>query len=362
MQDANGVFAQDYAEARGKFVAAAASAGATMQSYDNPAPGPRGETLATDTAWLGPEDAGRLLVLISATHGVEGFCGSAAQIDWLRQPELPKGCAALLIHAINPYGFAWLRRVSEEGVDLNRNFIDFSRPPPENAGYDALADAILPADLTPETLANCMARLAAYEKAHGRTAFEEALSAGQYRHPLGLFYGGTGPTWSRRTTETIISHRRLAGRQRVAVIDLHTGLGPYGYGEPICDHAPGSTGARLARCWYGESLTEPALGTSSSVAKFGLADYGWQQLVGDSLVYIALEFGTYPFARMLAALRADHWLHLRGDPDWSSAQTRRIKADIRKYFYPDTADWKEMVLFRARQVIAQALAGLRQEN
>ena len=78
-----------------------------------------------------------LLVTISATHGVEGFCGSGAQVDWLTlggPEQLPAGVAALMVHAINPHGFAWLRRVTEEGVDLNRNFVDFTAPLPENAG------------------------------------------------------------------------------------------------------------------------------------------------------------------------------------------------------------------------------------
>jgi hypothetical protein len=35
-----------------------------------------------------------------------------------------------------------------------------------------------------------------------------------------------------------------------------------------------------------------------------------------------------------------------------------IKRDIRLHFAPLTIDWQEMVLFRARQVIRQAIAGV----
>jgi hypothetical protein len=31
---------------------------------------------------------------------------------------------------------------------------------------------------------------------------------------------------------------------------------------------------------------------------------------------------------------------------------------MHRTFFPDTADWREMVLFRSRQVLGQALAGL----
>ena len=57
-------------------------------------------------------------------------------------------------------------------------------------------------------------------------------------------------------------------------------------------------------------------------------------------------------------LRQDYWLHMYGKPDWHGEETRRIKADIRKRYYPDTDDWRQMVLFRSRQIIKQALAGL----
>lgn len=144
----------------------------------------------------------------------------------------------------------------------------------------------------------------------------------------------------------------------MGLLDFHTGLGPFGYGEPICDHQPGSSAVQLARDWYGDSVTEPALGTSSSVVKFGLSDYGWQRQVGEPLLFIALEFGTFDVNHLLQVLRADHWLHRHGLPGWRQARTRAVKAAIRRHFYPATADWQQMVISRSRRCIGQALAGL----
>ena len=76
-------FADEYGDARHLFLDAATAAGASLTAWENPLRGPHGEPLTTDVAWLGPEDAGRVLVLVSATHGVEGFCGSGVQVDWL---------------------------------------------------------------------------------------------------------------------------------------------------------------------------------------------------------------------------------------------------------------------------------------
>jgi len=333
-----------------------------VTTYSHPLAGPQGEALATDTAWLGPDDAQSVLVLISATHGVEGFCGSAVQIDFLsRSKMLPAGLAVLLVHAINPHGFAWLRRVTEDGVDLNRNYVNYSHMLPINEGYDELAMAIVPASLDSRSLQQSDECLAVYLATHGQEAYEKALSAGQYGHPHGLFYGGLAPTWSRITSEKIISGFGLAKRKRVALIDLHTGIGPFAYGEPICDHPPGSTGVRLARLWYGDSVTEPALGNSISVAKHGLSDYGWMQRIGEPLVFIALEFGTCSFDNMMHVLRADHWLHAQGIVDWSDPDTRTIKEAIRNHFYPATPDWQAKVIGRSRQCIEQALSGLAAE-
>jgi len=130
-------FSLDYQTARAKFLAAARDAGAALEAILHPERGPDGGDLATDVALIGSREAESVLVMISATHGVEGFCGSGAQVDWLRREEyraLPGGTAVLMVHAINPYGFAWLRRVTNENVDLNRNWIDFDAPRPQNPG------------------------------------------------------------------------------------------------------------------------------------------------------------------------------------------------------------------------------------
>lgn len=354
-------FAADFGEARRCFLDACARAGLRVESHRHPLSGPDGTELACDVAWAGPRAARRVLVVVSGTHGAEGFCGSAIQVDWLLSggaDRLPDGCAVLLIHAINPHGFAWIRRVTEDGVDLNRNFVDFSLPLPANPGYAELADALVPPALEGPAFAAANAALQAYRESLGQRAYEQAFSGGQYTHPRGLFYGGAGPTWSRTTLEDIATDYDIGGRASLCVLDLHTGLGPFGHGELICDHAPGSPPVEIARGWFGDSVTEPALGTSSSVPKVGLVDYFWHGLVGESGCMLTLEFGTRPLDEVVEALRADHWLHAQGPVDWDAAQTRAIKARMKSTFCPDGPEWREMVLFRGRQVIRQALNGL----
>ncbi|OIQ00059.1 MAG: hypothetical protein AUK35_05355 [Zetaproteobacteria bacterium CG2_30_46_52] len=357
------VFSEDYQQARQAFLSAAKASGGALESFKHNLSCPKGLPLFTDVLWLGKDDAKTVLLMLSATHGVEGFSGSAAQIDFLNTYScggltLPSDVAVLLIHALNPHGFAWLRRVDEAGIDLNRNYVDFSKSLPINAGYAQLANVLVPCSLDAATLQTCETKLQAYKDSFGEVAYEKALSAGQYAFPEGLFYGGQAPCWSRLLCEQMIEKFSFKQRVCVAVIDFHTGLGPFGYGEPICEHLPNTQGNALARLWYGDSLTEPALGTSTSVAKTGLSDDGWITMLGDKLVFIALEFGTYDFENMKQVLRADHWLHAQGKVDWQDPVTQTIKANIRSHFYPATSDWEEMVLIRSRECIQQAIAGI----
>lgn len=361
LQSVHRSFADSYSEARRKFLLAAEFSGAFIASYRNPNEGPEGEELVCDCAWIGPKNAAKVLVTISATHGVEGFCGSGAQVDWLLgADEATSGgeTAALHIHAINPHGFAWQRRVTEEGCDLNRNYVDFAQPLPENPGHDELVDALVPASLDQETLAAAAEKIRDFRAAHGEKAFQTARKAGQYRHAHSMFFGGFGPSWARLTLERIISEFGLPGRALVGVVDYHTGLGPFGYGEPICAHGPHSLGMTRVMEMYGQSVGVPELGTSSSIPLHGTSRELWDALLGDRYTYVALEYGTYSQDRGLIALREDHWLHNQGPVDWTAAETRRIKRQIRDHYFPDMDDWKEMVLWRSRQILRQTLSGI----
>jgi hypothetical protein len=352
-------FSADYEQARAKFRQAAAEAGGALAAMIHPERGPSGGELATDVAWFGPKDAPAVLVMISGTHGVEGFCGSGAQVDWLRRggaQALPAGVAVLMIHAVNPYGFAWLRRVTHENVDLNRNWIDFSQPLPANPGYAELADAICPTAWTPEAQAASFQVLGGFIAAKGMAAMQQAVSGGQYSHPKGVFFGGASPTWS-RTTQTSIFEQYLGQAGRIGIIDYHTGLGPWGYGEQIITDLVGSPGYDRARRWYGAAVTSPSSGTSTSADIVGDGLAAAPILLGHAEVTgMALEVGAQETMTVLNALRADAWLHAYGDP--ASEPGRAIKAQIRDAFFGDADDWKGMVAGQSLLAVRQALAGL----
>ena len=355
-------FSDDYAGARTTFLSAATAAGAQLASHvlpDGSRPGrePQGGSLVTDVAWLGPRSAESVLMLVSGTHGIEGHAGSACQASLLAQG-LPGDAdtATLLVHALNPYGFARGRRVNEDNVDLNRNFVNHAAPP-HNPGYDEVHDALVPADWTGQERAAADQRLAGYLKANGARALQTAVTQGQYRHPDGLFYGGTAPAWS-NTVLTAIAADYLAGCRQVAYIDLHTGLGDFAIGEPIFRGGLDPGAMRRARDWYGAALTVSQDGTSSSTPIVGntAAAIAASLRQDQVLTAITLEFGTLPPAAVLTALRADNWLHLQDAPD--PELVRQIGRQMRDAFYPADPTWRTAVITRASEVADQALAGL----
>ena len=247
--------------------------------------------------------------------------------------------------------------MDHENVDLNRNHIDHRRPRPANPGYELLKDAICPAAWTAEARQAAGARLAAYAARHGTMALRTAVSGGQYSHAEGLFFGGHAPCWSARRLAEIAA--RHAGRARhVAVIDYHTGLGPYGHGELISDHGPAEPGHARLLAWLGAGeVTSTADGSAVSAPLTGTNARGLERACPRATFTMATaEFGTRPMVEVLDSLRADGWLHHHGEV--ASDEGRAIKAEIRRCFYPDADDWKRMVWRRAAAVERAMIAGL----
>ena len=52
LQAARTCFPKDFADSRKRFVAAAKALKASIKTYPNASPGPKGEALSTDVAWL----------------------------------------------------------------------------------------------------------------------------------------------------------------------------------------------------------------------------------------------------------------------------------------------------------------------
>jgi hypothetical protein len=357
------VFSQSYAQAREKFLDAARKQGISIQSKLHPEQGREGEELAMDVARDGGASADKLLIVSSGCHGVEGFCGSGVQIAALqdtawRDHARERGVAVVYVHALNPYGFSHLRRVTQENVDLNRNFQDFSKPLPVNEAYRELHPLVQPEQWPPSQAH--MGAIMQYVAGHGEAAFQAAISRGQYEFPDGMFFGGTAPTWSNLTLREVLrEHGHRAAR--IAWIDIHTGLGPSGVGERIFAGRDDAATLSRARSWWGGAGATPVTsiydGSSTSALLTGMMFSAvYDECPQAQYTGIALEYGTVPVMQMIQTMLGEHWLHLH--PAAPPALAAHIKQQMKAVFFTDTDQWKQRVLEQAREALFQAVDGL----
>ena len=150
----------------------------------------------------------------------------------------------------------------------------------------------------------------------------------------------------------------LASAKRIGLIDIHTGLGPYGFGDRLLPFAPDDPVSLRAQDWFGGDCTDTPAGAHVNVADLhGVSLPAVRdRLDTDIFVGIALEYGTVPTPDVRLAVRADNWLHLHGQLD--SPKGRAIKQQIRAAFYPDSRDWKLQVWERAEETVRLMYRGL----
>ena len=351
---ASPVLSPTFPIARAAFLEAAGAAGAALTTFEHPLTGPEGEALAVDVAELGPADAATVVLVVSATHGVEGYCGSALQTHWLAHHagERPADIRVVHVHALNPFGMAWVRRVNEDNVDLNRNFIDWSQPAPRNDDYDGIADIVVPDDWSDETQQRTLLELLGRVEEWGYPKMQSVVSGGQYAHPKGVFYGGTGPVWSHRFLRDWCA-ANLGAAQRVIIIDLHTGLGPWGHGELIASAAPGDPLFDRAAALWPDSKSMLAGDSVSAVLAGDWLNVSDQLAPHAEVTPICIEYGTVDGITVLQSLRADAWLHGYGDAAGPDAPP--IRAQVRAAFADDDPAWIATCWPRFHEVLSAAL-------
>jgi hypothetical protein len=353
-------YALDYVAARQTFCDVAAQAGARLTRYPHPRfKGADGEPLSADVAVFGHPDAPRRLLIISATHGLEGFSGSAGQVAWIKADgakALPDDVAVVMVHAINPWGFAELSRTTENNVDLNRNFIDFSQPVPANPAYAELHPKMLAEEWSMASQAAAQQAMDDFAAEHGQDALFDCLARGQYSHPEGLNYGGAEREWSNLLLEQIVQDH-LQGAQKVALIDWHTGIGEYGEPFFLCFNPEGGEEHAQAVRWWGEKRIQGQQPHGRARPKYqGLLFYGLQQFLGDvPMCGAVIEFGTRGW-HMRRLLRLDLWLKFKADR--SQARYAMHRADLLDAFCPVDQIWRDATVRHSLEITRQAVQGL----
>jgi hypothetical protein len=360
-------FSTDYATARDRFRQAALRLGWQLEANAIDARGPRGEELTIDVACSSAGDPGRVLVLSSGVHGVEGFFGSAVQLALLEQwaATSAPSIKCVFLHALNPYGFAWLRRCNEDNVDPNRNFlVNHERFEGAHARYaqlDPFLNPTRPSSLWEPFTLQALPLIVRY----GVPALRQAIAEGQYDYPRGLFFGGSGPS---QAQQLLTEHlpRWLVGSQNVVHLDFHTGLGSRGACKLLIDYSLTERQRSRLTDWFGagsflvvSGFSRTSNANSSGVsyeAKGGFGRWCVSRGLAPDYLFAYAEFGTYSPIQMLAGLRAENQAHHWGDR--SARTTVRAKERLKELFCPADSGWRSRGLEHGVHLAHRALRGL----
>ena len=353
-------FSVDYLAAVKKFRNAINARKGALYTYQHPtAKGPNGETLSVDVGVLGDENAKKAMIVISGTHGLEGLCGSAAQIGWLRSKgagPLPADMKMIFIHTINPWGVAHGSRTTENNVDLNRNFIDFTAPLPENPKFADLHEACSPTTWTNQSIATLTEALQAFAQQHGEDGLFDTMARGQYDYRDGINYGGHQREWSNLILQQIIeAHADKV--EKAGLIDWHTGLGECGEPFFLCFNDKESDLFERACTWWGHDrvVDQKPMGLEQPDYT-GLVFQGTQHfLKGAQMCGAVVEFGTRG-PGMFTILQLDRWLKFEGAR--GSELFAMLHADLKDAFLPVETSWRYGVLEEAITITQLAVDGV----
>ena len=369
-------FSNTYTQARKRFKDRAAKVGATITSYRINSS--YGDDYTIDVVILGKDNA-PTLVISSGVHGVEGFFGSAVQLalfERIHEGILSSGIRFVFIHAVNPFGFSHLRRVNEDNIDLNRNFLkqeETYKGAPE--GYHKLNRLLNPK--SPPSYLEPFNLIAAYHIlkkgwqsrkpsesinikkiwGKGKKFIKQAVAAGQYEYPDGLFYGGKGPSQSMKIVQEHCE-KWIGSSQSIVHVDFHTGLGQFGNYKLLVNEKANSPHFTWYYDNFGPEFVESM--ARSTIAYQGKGLFGtWMQNHFKSKAYrfFVAEFGTYKDIKILKTLRKENRAHHYSAMDSSDYKLSRKK--LKEVFCPPNISWRNKVIKSGLDIIDQAAKGLK---
>jgi hypothetical protein len=305
------------------------------------------------------KESKQLVFLSTGLHGIEGYVGAAVVKlfvkEYLRHLN-PADTGLFLVHAINPWGMKHRRRVNENNVDLNRNFIfEQSNEAKElNRAYDR-AHSFLNPKKPLKSASNPFFYLKLFNQilCMGPANFREAVLYGQYRYPQGLYYGGSG---FERSTEVLskLFQEAASSCERFLLIDMHSGYGPR-YQMTLVNSLYEKRASADLQAAFNYPLVAKTDLDEFYPMQGDMVDYLYQvmesQFPGKYFYATSFEFGTLgsSFGAVVKSLKAMINENQASQYGAVSDQVAvRARHDFCELFYPADRKWREKVMQDAR--------------
>ncbi|MFZ5822375.1 MAG: M14 family metallopeptidase [Chloroflexota bacterium] len=323
--------------------------------------------LSIDWMWAEPPRKETLVILSTGEHGIEGYVGAAMLKIFIEEfaPRLdPEATGLLLVHAINPWGMEHRRKVNENSVDPNRNFIfDGNFDPAINPDYKALDFLLTPRrpvrSFALENL-SFWGRVLRALLTLGIGRVSTATLLGQYHTPDGFFYGGTKHEES-ATVLMDLYRRALADYEQVIQMDMHTGYGPRYQMSVIVPPVETISSAEFSRR-FDYPLVQKIDASEFYAISGDMGEYIYRlreaQFPGKRLFACGFEFGTFGESllariRSLRAMVLENQLHWHGAV--SKAAEQAVRREFEELYFPAEPRWRQKALQDGRQAFAGIL-------
>lgn len=310
----------------------------------------------------------RLLIVTTGEHGIEAYVGSAVMqvmIDEFLHRLHPGTTGLLLVHAINPWGMKYRRRVNSQNVDLNRNFlwseaapgIDTGYEPAYNPYYDRLSHLLNPQ----KPVRNQMISKAGFAYRMLRSLLGNGPSVvwnysvmGQYHEPRGIYYGGSQ---LEEETQVLVDlfRRQIQSYRQILFLDMHTGCGPRYQMSLVNSSIEPRESAKLAAEFHYPAVLKANKEEFYEI-QGDMLDYLYhlvfEEFPDTGLYATAFEFGTFGNS-WLAELRDLRITILENQLYWYGSHSDKTRAWIgREYeqlYFPSESKWRAKAIIDARR-------------
>ncbi len=307
----------------------------------------------------------RLLILTSAIHGIEGYVGSAVQqmfMAELIEKANISDMGVLLIHGMNPYGFKYKRRVTENNVDLNRNSSnDSSLFKNNNDGYSDLYSMLNPkGEVSLTSFNNIFFQVNAIKKIvqHSMKTLRQAVLQGQYQYQEGLYFGGNELEPSIKIITPVL--KQITEKYGIVFnIDLHTGYGERGtlhlFPNPIKDK---KLKTDIETIFSGNRI-DWGDGDDFYTVTGDFTSYIGQIIPTKYYIPMVFEFGTLDSQTTMGSIKSLHNMIVENQGFHHNYKTKnneiQIKNNILEMYYPSSEKWKSKAIEDARTILSKAM-------
>lgn len=330
------------------------------------------QDLSVDIAYLPAAKPQNLIVIMTGVHGGEGYAANAVMAQFMDSifPKLQKSNTGFVfVHALNPYGFKYFQRTTENHVDLNRNFpVKPNLYESKNTPYESVRSLLIEeAPLNISSLGNILMlpRVGWVLLTKPKGYLLQATAGGQYHDDKGVFYGGQKPEPQVAFFAEYLS-KTAKPYQNIYYVDLHTG-----YGKKGVLHLFGS-GALSEKH---KTFTEKVFGLEK-------IDYGsnkdFYSTSGDSVAFVSsifpdknvasmcFEFGTLDSQTTLGSFKSLQTLRFESQGAHFGFATEKDRTESLeksvRMFAPQEDEWRKQVLAQGKETFVSSIENFLKEG